>query len=183
MVIAGESAQNVPMPDMPLVQERPSKYKPPVNIQFSVFLDNRVGKMLELLEVFDAPAITLAGISVADATDYAVVRLLTSNSDLARRLLRRHEITFNETDLIVFECPEPMSFARACRTLVSAELFLHYAYPLAVQPRGHACMAVHVDDYVLATELLRKKLFTLMAENDLGDNATGSDPADRSPGR
>jgi len=166
----------------PIIDHPAPKYQPPMNLQFSVFLDNRVGKMLELLEVFDGQAVTVAGISVADATDYAVVRLLTSNSELARRLLRRRQLTFTEIDLLVVECPEPMSFAKACRVLVSAELFLHYAYPLTVQPRGHPCMALHVDDYVLATELLRKRLFTLLGENDLGENATGSDPSDPDPG-
>lgn len=168
---------------MPLSEMTTPGYQPPCTTQFNVFLDNRVGKLLELLEVFDGQALTLAGLSVLDTTDHAVIRIITSNAALARRLLQRHSLPYSEAELIVAELPEPDTFRRICTCLLSAEIFINYAYPLLVQPRGHAALAIHVEDRTLAAQVLRRKMFTLLEENDLGDNAPGSDPLDKDPGR
>ena len=63
-------------------------YAPPSVRQFGVFLDNRVGKLLELVQLFDdAPNVRLVAISVLDSSDHAVVRLIFDNADAARILL------------------------------------------------------------------------------------------------
>lgn len=157
-------------------------YEPPLNKQFSVFLDNRVGKLLDLIEVFDGHDLDLAGLSVDDSADHAVVRIVTSRSQLARRLLVRHSLPFSEAEVLIVELSTDRSLARLCSSLLSAELNIHYAYPLMVHPRGKAAIVLHSDDQMLAGQILRRKMFTLLAENDLGDNAsrgtpgTGTDP-------
>ena len=152
-------------------------YQPPVNTQFSVFLDNRVGRLMDLLEVFDQSSqLTLAGLSVIDSADHAVVRLLTSSGDLARRLLNRNEHCFSEIEVIAIELPYANSLLTVTETLMSVELNIHYCYPLLVRPRGLPVVALHTDDVVFAGQHLRKRHFTVLAENDLGDNAPGSLP-------
>ncbi|MEO1236806.1 MAG: acetolactate synthase [Planctomycetota bacterium] len=152
-------------------------YQPPVNTQFSVFLDNRVGRLMDLLECFErASAITLAGLSVIDSADHAVVRLLTSDGDLARRLLNRNEHAFSEIDVIAVELPYENSLTSVCQVLMTVELNIHYAYPLLVRPRGLPVVALHTDDVVFAGQQLRKRHFTVLAENDLGENAPGTTP-------
>jgi hypothetical protein len=157
-------------------------YLPPINTQFSVFLANRVGRLAELLEVFQGHAIELAGVSIVDAADHAVARVLTSNAALAARLLKRHEMPSSEAEILVVEIrPEQdQSLLRICTSLMSAEINIAYAYPLMVLPHGHSAIALHTDDNVLAGQILRRKLFVLLGENDLGDNATEGDPFDRS---
>ncbi|MFW6061112.1 MAG: acetolactate synthase [Phycisphaeraceae bacterium] len=147
-------------------------YEPPRNTQFSVFLDNRVGKLLDLVQVFHGQQAVLAGLSVVDATDHAVVRLLTSRADLSRRLLERHRLPFSEAEILAVELGRGKTLAELCRTLLGAELNIYYAYPLLIQPRGLPVIALHTDDLLLSAQLLRRKLFTLLAENDLGDNAS-----------
>ncbi|MEX2213423.1 MAG: hypothetical protein WD768_04805 [Phycisphaeraceae bacterium] len=146
-------------------------YEPPRNVQFSVFLDNRVGKLLELVEIFHGQALKLAGFSILDSAEYAVIRILTSRSDLARRLLERHQFPFSEADVLVVEIDDDHSLDLACKALLAAELSIRYAYPLLVRPRGRPTVALQTDDLHLGCALLRKRLFTLLAENDLGDNA------------
>lgn len=152
-------------------------YEVPRNCQFNVFVDNRVGKLLQLMDIFQGQALTLAGMSVIDAADHAVVRLLTSSSVLARRLLQRHELSFTESDVLIIELPDTSTLARITHELRQAELSIAYVYSLHVQPRNHPTLALHIDDQVLASQILRRKNFTLLCENDLGDNRTGSDPA------
>lgn len=148
-------------------------YEPPRNVQFSVFLDNRVGKLLDLLRVFEDQQVTLAGLSVMEATDHAVIRVLSSRAELTRRLLQRHCLPFSEADVLAVELGQGKTLPEMCYTLLAAELSIRYAYPLIVQPRRLPVIALYCDDLVFAAHLLRRKMFTLLAENDLGGNATG----------
>lgn len=151
-------------------------FEPPRNVQFGVFLDNKVGKLLDLLGAFDGSALVLAALSVAESSDHAVVRLITSNADLARRLLQRKKFAFSETDVLVVELGQGRTLKQMCRALLSAELSIDYAYPLLVRPRGLPAVVLHGDDITFAGQVLRRKMFVLLAENDLGENAPGSSP-------
>lgn len=153
-------------------------YQPPNCTQFSCFLDNRIGKLGEFLGRLDCSGLVLAAMSIVDSTDHAVARIVTSNGELAGRVLRRNNVPFSEISVLVVELSPEQTLRRMCSQLMSAELSIHYAYPLLIQPRNHPAVVIHTDDEILAGQILRRKLFTLLGENDLGDNATGSDPLD-----
>ncbi len=155
-------------------------FEPPMNTQFSVFLDNRVGKLSELVRVFEGQALTLAAISVVESVGHAVVRVLTSRAELARRLLTRANLPFAECDVLVVELDARAgrTLATLCETLLGAEIGIHYAYPLMISPHRLPVLALATDDRTLAGQLLRRKLFDLLGENDLGDNATGNSARD-----
>ena len=151
-------------------------FEPPRNTQFSVFLTSRVGQLLDLMRIFDGQAVTLAGLAVVDAADHAVVRVLTSRAELTRRLLLRRGLTFAEAEVLAVELAPDRTLTHLCQSLLAAEVNIHYAYSLVVQPRGLPVIAVHTDDLLLSGQLLRRKLFTLLAENDLGENRTFGHP-------
>ncbi len=161
---------------MPTETEMGGRFEPPYNTQFNVFLDNRVGRLLHLVEVFKDQALTLAGFSILESTGHAVVRVVTSRSDLARRLLGRHEYPFSEQSILCIEVDDDHSVADICQQLVTCEVSISHAYPLLVRPRGRAVVAMHCDDIEFAAMVLRNKLFTVLGENDLGENAPGSAP-------
>ena len=142
-------------------------YEPPYNTQFSVFLDNRVGRLLDLLEVFEGQALRVAAVSVIDSADHAVVRLVTSNSTLGRGLLKNHRLAFAEASILVVELGANQTMVGICTTLLAAELNIHYAYPLLIRPRNQTAIALLTDDQLLAGQILRRKMFTLLAEHDL----------------
>ncbi len=160
------------MSQAPVSEHVAQGYQHPQNTQFSVFLANRCGKLLELVDIFDGHALKLVALSVVDSADHAVVRLVTSRAELARRLLSRKGLPFSEAEILVVELGPRQTLSKLCATLLSVELNIHYAYPLMVRPHGAATIALHTDDQVLAGQILRRKLFTLLGENDLGDNAT-----------
>jgi len=152
-------------------------FEPPTNTQFGVFLDNKVGKLLDLADVFRGQALTLAGITVVETADHAVVRIVTSRADLARRLLTRAQLPFSETEVLVVEVGGfGKNLSMLCSSLLAAELNIKYIYPLLVQPRGLPTLVVHTDDMLLSAQILRRKLFTLFGENDLGENRPHTSP-------
>lgn len=136
--------------------------------QFSVFLDNRVGKLHELLTSFeDHPTCQVCALSVNEASDYAVVRLITNYAREAREVLRGHNLTFNETQILVVEVPEEHSLSRLCLHLLNAELNIEFAYPVMLKPNGAPTIAIAVDDQTLAGQILRRKGFQVLGEGDL----------------
>ncbi len=145
-------------------------YQSPYVTQFSVFLDNRVGKLHELCEIFDDQALLMVAFSVVDSSDHAVVRLLTTQAPLARKLLKKHSFAFSEAEVLVVGMPTQRTLTPVCTTLLQAELNIAYAYPLLVQPHGHPAIAMETDDQVFAAEILRKHGFTILGEDDLCDS-------------
>ena len=151
-------------------------YDPPLVTQFSVFLDNRVGKLYELVEVFDGEPIRLVALSGMDSSDYAVVRLMTSRSGRTRKLLKEYNLPHTEAEVLVVELSDDQRLTKLRLSLLAAELNISYAYPLTVRPHGAATISVHTDDQVLAGQILQRKGFTLIGEDQLHEAAGGDPP-------
>lgn len=151
-------------------------YNPPSNTQFSVFLDNKVGRLLDLLEVFDGKKLRLVALSVVDAADHAVVRMVTTNPDLVRQTLNYNKLAFSETEILVVELSHAHTLHQLCVALLSAEINIHYAYPLMVRPHGTPTIALHCDDQYMAGQILLKKQFTVLGDGDLFVNGEDENP-------
>ncbi len=140
----------------------------PTVSQFSVFLDNKVGKLLELVQLFDeANEVHLCSLSVVEASDFAVVRIIPNRGHMARHMLRQHGVAFSEMDLLIVELNEDQSLSSMCLHLLAAELNIRFAYPLMLKPNGTPTIALAVDDQVLAGQILLRKRFHLLGELDL----------------
>ncbi len=143
-------------------------YAPPSVTQFSVFLDNRVGKLLDVVEAIDSePGVRIVGIAVHEASDHAVVRLITNSADATRDLLRKRSFAFSEMSLLVVELVNGHTLESMCLCLLAAELNIRFAYALMLRPNGTPTIALAVDDPTLAGQVLRKKNFRLLGEADL----------------
>ncbi|MEY3024559.1 MAG: acetolactate synthase [Phycisphaerales bacterium] len=144
-------------------------YAAPTVRQFGVFLDNKVGKLLELLQAFEeSEVVHVRAISVFDSSDHAVVRLICDNADAARQLLRRKQFSFSELDLLVVEIDEKKTLTALCLYLLGAELNIRFAYPILPSPKVEGAVALAVDDHTLAGQILRRKGFRMLAEEELG---------------
>ena len=142
-------------------------FAPPSVTQFSVFLDNKVGKLHDLLRIFENASVTVCALSVHDANDCAIVRLITSNADETRRILRKNEFPFAEYGLLVVELHRGQTLERLCLYLLGAELNIRFAYPLMMGCDAEPSIALAVDDVTLAGQILRRKDFRLLGEADL----------------
>ncbi len=143
-------------------------YVPPSVTQFGVFLSNKVGKLHELVMSFDeSPDVQVCALSVHDASDHAVVRILTNNAGAARKILREHGLAFSEMDVLVVELVGGLTLSRLCLYLLGAEINIRFSYPVMLRPNGTPTIALSVDDPVLAGQILRRKQFRLLGEGDL----------------
>lgn len=143
-------------------------YNWPTVAQFSVFLENRVGQLLELLRSFSGSKVQIVGLSIADSADCCIVRIMLSHTEQGREILKRAELPFAENELLVAELTVgPRTLADICTALLQAEVNIHYAYPLIVHPHGRAAVAMHIDNVETAGQTLRSMGFEILCEADL----------------
>ena len=139
--------------------------------QFTIFLENRVGQLLEVVKRFEGTGIRVCALSINDAAECAFVRFLVSDADRGREILERSGLAMIETDLVGVELPEgPQPLLRVCTALLQAELNIIQAYPLIVRPHGKPAVAIMVENTELAMDTLAEKGFTIITEGDLDDN-------------
>jgi hypothetical protein len=136
--------------------------------QFVVFLENRVGRLQQLVQAFDDPDNHIVAIAVEESADAALVRLICSDADLTRKLLNKNHFAFGESDVLAVELPRNTlnPLVAICTAMLSAEINIHYAYPLLLPLRGPT-LALYVDEPTLAAQILLRKGFCLVGESDL----------------
>ena len=143
------------------------RHEEPFVHQFSIFLPNHVGQLAELLDTFDEAEAEVAGISVVDSTDWAVVRMVFTEPGKARMVLKRHGMAFTECEVLAAVISEDQSLHELCKALIAAELSIQFAYPLMIQCNDSPVIILHVDDTVLARAVLIKHGFTLLDHEDV----------------
>lgn len=137
--------------------------------QFSVFLENRVGQLLEVLRAFHGSKVKIVGLMISDSADCSIVRLVPSHPEQGREILERHKLAFADNEVLVIELPTgPASLADLCTALLQAEINIHYAYPLIVHPHGRPAVALHIDNNEAACATLHAMGFEVLCEADLG---------------
>ncbi len=137
--------------------------------QFSVFLENKVGQLLELVRLFQGSKVKIVGLSISDSADCCIVRVILSHPEQGREILLRAELPFAENELTVVELPGgPQGLVDLCMALIQAEINIHYAYPLIVHPHGLAAVALHVDNNESAATTLHATGLEILSEADLG---------------
>ena len=136
--------------------------------QFCVFMENRVGKLHELLRKLERHDLRVASLSMVDSVDFAVARLVVDQVDHAREILNLGGHTFTEADIIGVQLPQTSQpFTEVLQALMSAEINVHYIYSIPQVRSGGRAAAIHADNLDQAITVLKHKGFTLLTEDDL----------------
>jgi len=136
--------------------------------QFTVFLENRVGQLLEVVRRFEGCNVRIVALTISDSAECAVVRFLLSDPEAGREILERAGLAIVESDLIGVELPDsPQPLLQVCTALLQAEINISQVYPLLSRPRGCPAVALMVDNIEMALDTLASKGFTAINEDDL----------------
>ncbi len=136
--------------------------------QFTVFLENRVGQLLEVLRRFEGSKVRIVALSIVDSSECAFVRFLLSHPEEGREILERAGLAIIESDLIGVEMPDGQQpLLEICTALLQAEVNIIQVYPLLIRPRGRAAVAIMVDNIEMCQEILANQGFTMITEGDL----------------
>lgn len=144
------------------------KLNSPMVRQFSVFLQNKVGALLEVVRLLGDNEVIVLALSIQDSSEYSIGRMIVSDPDRAGELFAEREIPHSDCQMMVVELDEgPGDMMRVLAALVMAEVNIYFSYPLMIRPRGRAVLALHVDDIDCATSVLLGEGFKLLSQGDL----------------
>jgi len=147
------------------------KFDEPSVTQFSVFLKNRVGELLEMTSKLEEARVRIYGLSVWDATDHAVVRIVLSDPPWAYKTLREAGYSVTKSELLAVSLgDQPNSVGAVCRALLEAEVNIHYSYPLFCRPFGKPVLLLYCDDLPAGTAVLVRKGFDLIHQGHLRED-------------
>ena len=136
--------------------------------QFTVFLENRVGQLLDVVRRFEGSNVQIVAVTISDSAECALVRFLLSDPETGREILERAGLAIVESDLIGVELPDTQQpLLQVCTALLAAEINISQVYPLLVRPHGRPAVALMVDNIEMALETLATKGFTTINEDDL----------------
>lgn len=134
--------------------------------QLSVFLENKAGRVSELLSMLEKEEVNISAISMADTTEYGLLRMVVSDYQKAIRVLKENEFTVNLNDVISFYMPnKPGGLARAVKYLADQKIGIEYIYAFST---GEKAMAVlRTDSPVRTIEVLQANKLELIRADDL----------------
>lgn len=133
--------------------------------QLSVFLENRTGQLDEVLSVLANNEINIVALSLADTSDYGMLRMIVSDPNKGRAVLKESGIVATLTDVVALRVPhETGSLSKAMHQLVDGEINIEYMYAFA---NGNDASAVlKSDDLARVADILRGSGYDIWEASD-----------------
>ena len=151
-----------------ILPETTQRFEGPRVRQFSVFLKNKVGALLEVVRLLNVHMVDVVGMSVQDSTDSSIVRLIASDPEMVEELFKDNDIAYGICEMVVVEMEEVATdLAKLLVSLLAAEVNIYFSYPLLTRPNRRAALALHVEDHECAASVLAGDGFRLLSQADI----------------
>ncbi len=137
--------------------------------QLSVFLENREGRIKDVLEILATNDINLVAISLADTSEYGLLRMIVSDPEKARKVLKEKQLSAMLTDVICIRVPHAVgSLYKAMKELENAGVNVEYMYAfLGGRDAEHACMIFRVEDNAAASAALSARGIRTLKQEEI----------------
>ena len=133
--------------------------------QLSIFVENREGRLAQITEVLAAAQIDIRAISVADTSDFGILRLIVNDPEQAVKALG---MTVSLTDVIGIGINDrPGEFSKAMRILADHHITVEYMYAFISRDKGKAFVIIRVDNDEKAMEALRNAGVILLSAEEI----------------
>ena len=134
--------------------------------QLSVFLENRQGRLDEVLSVLAGNDVNIVALSLADTTEYGMLRMIVSDPNKGKAVLREHGITAMLTDVVALRVPhETGSLSKAMHQIMEGEINVEYMYAFAAGDVAH--VVIRPDNIENCIRVLTEHRLELMAAHQL----------------
>jgi hypothetical protein len=135
--------------------------------QFSVFAENRIGRLHDLTALLKKGNVHVMAITVLDTSDSAIVRVIVDDPDKARELMINNDFPYTELNVLAVEIQNESDFKGVLGALLEAEINIHYIYSFIKRPEGRAAFAINVEDADVAAQALDQQGFKVLTQADI----------------
>jgi len=137
--------------------------------QISIFLENSPGRLYDATRALGDADINLRALTLAESTDYGVLRLLVSDFVKARRVLMEKNFPARVDDVVAVEIPDKAgSLSNTLKPLIEANINIQYMYAFAGFTSNSAVMIFRFSDMDKAIDILQKNGITLLDSKAFG---------------
>ncbi|MBN2275747.1 MAG: hypothetical protein JXR67_00800 [Bacteroidales bacterium] len=134
--------------------------------QLSVFLENKSGRLTEVLETLGQENIKITALSVADTSEFGILRLIVSDPVKAKKLLKEKSFTVNLTEVLSIITPnESRYYAKALKVLSDLEISIEYTYAFSVGEKS--VIILRANNPELAIKALQDQEIELLRASEL----------------
>lgn len=125
--------------------------------QLSIFLENKKGRMRNALEVLAASGFNIRALSIADTSDFGILRLIVPQPDEAKKILEKNNFVVKMGYVIAVEMSDqPGGLSTILRILDESDINLDYLYAFVDEKEERAIVLLHPENIEAGTEALKK---------------------------
>ncbi len=136
--------------------------------QISVFVENRFGRMADIIDALAQNEIDISALSLADTSEFGVLRLIVDKPELAVDVLKNEGVIVKLSDVLAIAIDDaPGGLAKALKVLTEANVTIEYMYAFVGKADGKAMTVIRVDDEAKAAEALKNGGVTLLTTEDI----------------
>lgn len=136
--------------------------------QISVFLENKSGRLAQVTALLGKNDINIRALSIADTTDFGILRLIVNDPDQAYRVLKEEGFTVAYTDIIAVEvADDPGGLAQVLQLLDRAGVNIEYLYAFVQKASNAALVVFRVEQLDEAVKVLQENGIHVMTGEDV----------------
>lgn len=123
--------------------------------QISIFIENKSGRLADVTQVIGEAGVNIRALSLADTSDFGILRLIVDKTDLAKSVLKDHGFTVNKTEVVAVEVPDrPMGLNGILKILDGAKVNVEYMYAFVERCGENAVIIFRFDNTEEAIQVL-----------------------------
>ena len=115
--------------------------------QISIFIENKSGRLAEVSGVLGEAGINIRALSLADTSDFGILRLIVNDTENAFKVLREKNFTVSKTEVIGVEVPDtPGGLAQILQVLDKNDVNVEYMYAFVERSGDNAVIIFRFDN-------------------------------------
>ncbi|HOO55745.1 MAG TPA: ACT domain-containing protein [bacterium] len=135
--------------------------------QISVFLENKSGRLAEATEAIGESGVNIRALSVADTSDFGILRCIVSDTEKTLKVLKERGFTASATEVVAAEVPDsPGGLAGMLQMLQENGINVEYLYAFVTKSRDNAVVILRVENNEGAIALLEKGGIKTLSEEE-----------------
>ena len=136
--------------------------------QISVIVENVPGKLVEVSQILGENNIDMSALSLADSSDFGILRLIVNDPDKAYQVLREHAFVVKQSEVIAVVIDDrPGGLTGVLQMLAQANISLEYMYAFVGSQDGHAVVVLRPSDTETALKILDENHVSTLEPKDI----------------
>ena len=138
--------------------------------QISIFIENKEGRLAEVTAILRDAGVNIRALSLADTTDFGVLRLIVNDNDKATAALRNQGFTVGKTRVLAVEVnDEPGGLNQVLDPLSEQGVNVEYMYAFANPQCKNAIMIFRFDDIEKAKTILAEQGIKVIDKEEISN--------------